>query len=68
VARRRVRIAPESENADFLIHAALRFGASLLPSDFRHARVTGEQSARQQLPQLMASLQRAGLAEASPAP
>ena len=68
VARRRARIAPESENADFVIHAALRFGASPLPSYFRYARVTGEQSARQRLPQLMASLQRAGLTEASSAP
>jgi NTE family protein len=66
VARRRARIAPESENADFLIHAALKFGASPLPSYFRYARVTGEQSARQQLPQLMASLQRAGLADERP--
>jgi NTE family protein len=67
VARRRARIAPESEKADFLIHADLEFGASPLTSYFRYARATGEQSARRHLPQLLASLQRAGLVDGGPA-
>jgi NTE family protein len=70
VQRRRARIAPEAALADHLIHAELDFDASPLPSYFAYARRTGEQSARRQLPALLASLQRAGLAppaQATPA-
>jgi NTE family protein len=62
VERRSARIAPEAALADHLIHAELDFGASPLPSYFRYARNAGESSARRQLPELLASLQRAGLA------
>jgi len=61
VIRRSARIAPEAALADFLIHAGLDFAASPLPSYFRYARATGERSARQQLPELLARLQSAGL-------
>ena len=62
VAKRRARIAPEAEQADYLIHAELDFDASPLPSYFRYARSTGEQSARRHLPSLLARLQQMGLA------
>jgi NTE family protein len=62
VVQRSARIAPEAAQADYLIHAELRFEASPLPSYFRYARSQGERSARQHLPQLRAELQRAGLA------
>ena len=52
IAERIARIAPEAAQADFLIHAELAFEASPLPSYFRYARRTGEQSARSQLPML----------------
>jgi NTE family protein len=61
-ARRSERIAPEAALADHLIHAELKFDASPLPSYFRYARETGESSARRQLPELLARMQRAGLA------
>ncbi len=62
VLRRSARIAPEAALADHLIHAELDFGASPLPSYFAYARRTGEESARRQLPGLLDSLRRAGLA------
>ena len=67
VAKRRARIVPEALQADYLIHADLEFGASPLPNYFRYARITGEHSAREHLPLLLARLQRAGLAPASSA-
>jgi NTE family protein len=62
ISKRRARIAPEAEQADFLLDTRLAWEASPLPSYFRYARSTGEQSARQQLPQLLARLQPLGLA------
>lgn len=62
ISKRRARIAPEADKADFLIDAGLAWEASPLPSYFRYARRAGEQSARQQLPQLLAKLQYLGLA------
>jgi NTE family protein len=64
-AKRRARIAPEAEQADYLIHADLEFGASPLPSYFRYARAAGERSARGHLAALLASLERAGMASMS---
>ncbi|PTT89208.1 hypothetical protein DBR42_08300, partial [Pelomonas sp. HMWF004] len=60
VISRSRRIAPEAAQADYLIHAELAFAASPLPSYFRYARSAGEARAREQLPMLLASLQRAG--------
>ncbi len=57
VSQRRARIAPEALQADFVFDAGLAWQASPLPSYFRYARKTGEESARQQLPQLLARLQ-----------
>ncbi len=62
IGQRRARIAPEAAQADFLLDAGLAWGASPWPSYFRYARSTGEESARRQLPQLLARLQRQGLA------
>lgn len=61
IAGRIARIAPEAASADFLIHTDLKFEASPLPSYFRYARTTGEQTARQRLPQLLDSLRRVDL-------
>jgi NTE family protein len=68
VAKRHARIVPEAAQADYLIHAGLEFGASPLPGYFRYARTAGERSARQHLPLLLASLQRAGLTVQKPVP
>lgn len=65
VRKRRERIAPEVLQADFLLDAGLPWQASPFASYFRLARNTGEQSARQQLPALLARLQAAGLAPAA---
>ena len=62
IGKRRARIAPEAEQADFLLDTGLAWGASPLPSYFQYARLTGEHNARRQLPQLLARLQRLGLA------
>ncbi len=62
IGKRRARIAPEAQQADFLLDAGLAWKASPLPSYFRYARLTGEQSARRQLPFLLARLQSLGLA------
>ncbi len=67
VARRAARIAPEAAQADYLIHADLEFGASPLPGYFEYARAAGERRARAHLPQLLASLDRAGLPPPGPA-
>lgn len=56
IGQRRARIAPEAEQADFLLEAGLAWQASPLPSYFRYARLTGEESARRQLPELLARL------------
>jgi NTE family protein len=61
IGKRHARIAPEAEQADFLMDTGLAWQASPLPSYFRYARITGEQNARKQLPQLLAQLQSAGL-------
>jgi NTE family protein len=65
ISQRRARIAPEAAQADFLLEAGLAWEASPRPSYFRYARSTGEQSARRQLPQLLARLQPLGLAPRS---
>jgi NTE family protein len=62
VRKRRARIAPEAEQADFLLDTGLVWDASPRASYFRYARITGEQSARQQLPELLARLRPLGLA------
>ncbi len=61
LAKRRSRIAPEAQQADFLIHAELAYDAAPTSSYFRYARATGERSARTQLPRLLAQLNTAGL-------
>jgi NTE family protein len=61
VARRLARIAPEAALADFVIHADLQYMASPLRSYFDYARQAGEARARVLLPDLQASLRRAGL-------
>jgi NTE family protein len=68
IAKRLARIAPEAEQADFLLDAGLGWEASPLPSYFRYARSTGEQNARRRLPQLLARLQHSGLAPQAVAP
>lgn len=57
ISKRRARIAPEAEQADFVLDTGLAWDASPLPSYFRYARRAGEQAARQQLPRLQAHLQ-----------
>lgn len=61
LAARRGRIDPELALADFVIHPDLGFRTTPFPSFFEHARNTGERVAREQLPALLASLQRAGM-------
>lgn len=68
IAQRLSRIAPEAAAADFLLDAGLGWQASPWPSYFREARITGETSARRQLPQLMARLRAADLAPPVVAP
>ena len=55
--QRQARIAPEALQADFVLDAGLAWQMAPLPSYFRYARRTGEQAARQQLPELLARLQ-----------
>ena len=59
LAKRRSRIAPEAQQADFVLHAELAYEAAPTSSYFRYARATGEQSAREQLPALLARLRTA---------
>ena len=61
VLNRAARIAPEAQAADFLINARMRYYASPFASYFEYARQAGEQSAREQLPQLLQGMERAGL-------
>lgn len=68
VLKRHARIAPEAAQADYLLHANLKYGASPLQAYFDYARTTGESSARRQLPELLDRLQRAGLVNAKPVP
>ncbi len=68
IAARKARIAPEAAQADVVIDARLKFEASPLPSYFVYARRTGEQSAREQLPQLLARWAQAGGRRVSPSP
>jgi NTE family protein len=62
LAKRRSRIAPEAQQADFVLHAELAYEAAPTSSYFRYARATGEQSAREQLPLLLAQLRTAEIA------
>jgi len=68
ISQRRARIAPEASQADYVLDAGLAWQASPLPSYFRYARRTGEQAARQQLPELLARLQGLGPARQSALP
>lgn len=68
ISQRRGRIAPEASQADYVLDAGLAWEASPLPSYFRYARRTGEQAARQQLPELLARLQGFGPARHSVLP
>jgi len=52
-AKRRSRIDPETQNADFLIHPDMDYAASPLASYFRQAQLAGEVTARQLLPALI---------------
>ncbi|OYU43113.1 MAG: esterase [Burkholderiales bacterium PBB4] len=61
LAKRRSRIAPEAQQADFVLHAELAYEAAPTSSYFRYARATGEQSARKQLPALLARLRAADI-------
>ena len=61
LAKRRNRIAPEAALADYLIHAERDYAASPTAGYFKYARATGERSAREQLPTLLARLKGAGL-------
>lgn len=61
LAKRRSRIAPEAQQADFVLHAELAYEAAPTSSYFRYARATGEQSAREKLPTLLAKLRAADL-------
>ncbi len=65
---RRARIAPEALQADYVLDAGLAWQMAPLPSYFRYARLTGEQAARQQLPELLARLQGLGPARLSALP
>jgi NTE family protein len=59
-ARRAARIAPEVQDADFLIHPDMGYRASPSQGFFDKARASGEATARAMLPQLQQALQRAG--------
>jgi NTE family protein len=61
LAARRARIDPELARADFVFHPDLGFRTTPFPSFFEHARRTGEASARERLPALLAQLQRASV-------
>lgn len=56
--RRRARIAPEVEQADFLFHPDLDYWAGPRRSYFIDARARGEAHARERLPALRAALDR----------
>jgi len=61
LAARRGRIDPELAKADFVFHPDLGFRTTPFPSFFEHARRTGEATARERLPALLAMLQGAGV-------
>ncbi len=52
-AKRRNRIDPETQRADFLIHPDMDYAAGPRASYFRQAQLAGEITARQVLPELM---------------
>jgi NTE family protein len=56
-ARRRARIDPELQHADFVIHPDMGFATRPTPAFFRMARQSGEREAQRLLPQLQAALQ-----------
>jgi NTE family protein len=56
-AKRRSRIDPETQRADFLIHPDMDYAASPRASYFRQAQLAGEVTARAVLPELMESIQ-----------
>jgi NTE family protein len=56
--KRRARINPEVEQADFLIHPNLNYHASPFRSYFVSSRKIGEATARQKLPELLLRLQK----------
>jgi NTE family protein len=55
--RRRSRIDPETQHADFLIHPDMAYAAGPRLSYFRQAQLAGEVTARQLLPELMERIQ-----------
>lgn len=55
-AKRRARIDPELRDADFVIHPNLGFNTWPTPAFFEHARQTGEQAAKNLLPQLQTAM------------
>lgn len=57
-ARRRARIDPELQHADFVIHPDMGFATRPTPAFFRMARQSGEDEARLLLPQLRAALEK----------
>ncbi len=57
-ARRRARIDPELQHADFVIHPDMGFATRPTPDFFRMARQSGEDEARLLLPQLKAALEK----------
>jgi NTE family protein len=57
-ARRRARIDPELQHADFVIHPDMGFATRPTPDFFRMARQSGEDEARLLLPQLQAALEK----------
>jgi NTE family protein len=60
------RIAKEAAEADFLIHVGMKYYAPPFDSYFDYARTAGERSATDQLPQLTAALESAGLKRKRP--
>lgn len=66
-ARRRSRIDPEVQQADFLIHPDMDYAAGPSERYFRQAQVAGENAARALLPDLRARLHHAQLSPRSPA-
>jgi NTE family protein len=61
ITARHARITSEAAQADFIIDAGLPWEVSPLASYFKLARRTGEESARRQLPRLLARLEAVGL-------
>jgi NTE family protein len=66
-AKRRARIDPETQQADFLIHPDMDYAAAPSERYFKQAQVAGEVSARALLPGLLARLQQAQLSPTSSA-